>query len=257
MPRLMDFVLISARGANDEPHWSRATAALVAQALTSQGAAVRWLCARNAREPAPAAVAGLEIFDLPAAPVPFRAVEARVIDNPMDILLAQQMRKRPPDLVMQLGVGAISSANPLWIADRMGAPGLAVVRATELLCHRGTLVNERGTACRSVFDAARCTTCCNSASPQGPTKRAAIGALCLRWLGGCSPFPSPVQFLNRADLLLASLQLAAAVVTSDAAELALLASAGLPARTLVASSGVSLVDTIVDLALRLSARTVT
>jgi hypothetical protein len=55
-----------------------------------------------------------------------------------------------------------------------------------------------------------------------------------------------VQFENRGDLLLASLQLAAAVVTGDAAEAELLVRAGLPARSIVTTDGAGLVATVVS-----------
>jgi hypothetical protein len=243
----MDVVLISARSAQAEPHWSRAVAADVARALAATGASVRWLClCRLGETVAVAALDRVERQDLPAAVPPFRGVEARVTDNAMDVVLAKELRRRPPDVVVHLGAGAPSSANALWLADRMGARAVGVVRAPELLCHRGDFVDERGQACTSVLDAARCTACCTAASPSGLSPGQARAAACLRFLGGLSPYPSPVQFLNRGDLLFASLQLAGAVVTGDAAEAALLERAGLPARSIVTTDGAGLVATVVS-----------
>lgn len=242
----MDVVLISARSAQAQPHWSRAVAADVARALVATGATVRWLCLTRPgeaeREPSPDRV---ERIELAAAVAPFRGVEARITDNAMDVALAQQLRRRPPDVVVHLGAGAPGSANALWLADRMGARAVGVVRAPELLCHRGDFRDERGLPCTSILDAARCTACCTTASPGGLSALSARTAACLRFLGGLSPFPSPVQFQNRADLLFASLQLATAVVTGDAAEAELLVRAGLPARSIVTIDGAGLVATVV------------
>ena len=243
----MDVVLISARSAQAEPHWSRAVAADVARALAATGASVRWLClSRTGETVAVAALDRVERMDLPAAVAPFRGVEARVTDNAMDVALAKELRRRPPDVVVHLGAGGPGSANALWLADRMGARAVGVVRAAELLCHRGDFRDERGLPCASILDAARCTACCTTASPGGLTTGAARAAACLRFLGGLSPYPSPVQFENRGDLLLASLQLAAAVVTGDAAEAELLTRAGLPARSIVTTDGAGLVATVVS-----------
>jgi len=61
---------------------------------------------------------------------------------------------------------------------------------------------------------------------------AAFGARLLRPLGSCSPFPHPVRFQNRADLVLASLQLAQIVLAPSGDGGDLLVAAGLAARAI-------------------------
>ena len=250
----MDVVLISARSVQGGPHWSRAVASDVARALAANGATVRWMCLTRPDETvAVAALERVERVDLAAAVAPFRGVEARVTDNVMDVALAKELRRRPPDVVVHLGAGAPGSANTLWLADRMGARAVGVVRAAEVLCHRGDYRDEHGRACASILDPIRCTTCCTTASPGGLSAGAARAAACLRFLGGLSPFPSPVQFENRGDLLFASLQLAAAVVTVDAGEAELLVRAGQPQRSLVTTDGAGLAATVVATVQRVAA----
>jgi hypothetical protein len=226
----MDILLISARGAGAEPHWSRAVAADTAAALVAAGHRVRWLCAATATEPQPPAPAGVETTLVRGRRPAFRRVQRRFSDWRADVALARLLRPDPADVVLHIGFGAPGSVTTLWLADRMGARVLAVVNARELLCHRGTLIDAQGAECRKFDDAARCAACCAVPTGGGLTATQARLARLLRPLGGLSPFPSRVQFLNRYELALASLQLAAAVVVAEPWERDMLWSAGLPAR---------------------------
>ena len=229
----MDVVLISARGAGPEPHWSRRVVAATAAALAARGDHVRWLCPLRAHEAAPAAPApAVVVMPVAGRVAPFRSVTGRSTDPALDVALARALRPRPADVVVHVGFGAPGSVIALWLADRMGSRVAAVVRAAEVLCHRGTLIDERGQSCRSFADAARCTACCSTA---GPGALSAAGARCarlLRPLGALSPFPSPVRFQNRADLAFASLQLVEPVLVATASDRELLVSAGLDARSI-------------------------
>ncbi len=227
----MDVVLVSARSTGPSAHWSRALTAAVATILVGEGLQVRWLCPLAVDEPEPAVPAGARLDVLRARPAPFRAVLARVGDTALDVALARALRPTRRALVAHLGFGAAGSVNTLWLAERMGARPFAVVRAAEVLCHRGTLVDERGAACDRVLDAERCAACCCAASADGLSPQQATLARWLRPLGGWSPFPDRGAFLSRADLVLGSLLLAN-VVVGAAQDSERLQRAGLVARAI-------------------------
>ncbi len=125
--------------------------------------------------------------------------------------LAGLLRVRPAGAVVHLGVGARGSTNVLWLAERMGARVFAAVRAAEVLCHRGDLVDERGRTCTTFDDADRCSVCCATRWRRVPRR----------------------EFENRIDLLVAGLQTAAAVLVGSAEEATQLEGLGVPRRNLV------------------------
>ena len=245
----MDVVLLSSRNAGQGPHWSRAVAGAVADELLARGARVRWLCPLQPGEPPPATAAAIERVALAAAVPPFRSVTARAADTAADVALAHALRARPADVVVHVGFGAPGTVTSLWLGDRMGAHVVAAVRAAEVLCHRGTLVHASGTPCAEFLDPVRCARCCTTASPAGPSRGEAALAKCFAVLGAWSPFPSPVRFQNRSDLMLASLQLAVSVVTTDAEDVGRLTAAGLPPRALQVAAAPELAGAIVAAAL--------
>jgi hypothetical protein len=159
-------------------------------------------------------------------------VTARAGDTAADMALARALRARPADVFVHIGFGAPGTVTAPWLGDRMGAHVVAAVRAAEVLCHRGTLVHASGAPCTEFLDAARCARCCTTASPAGPSRGEAALAKCFVVFGAWSPFPSPARFQNRSDLVLASLQLAVSVVTTDADDVGRLVAAGLPPRAL-------------------------
>lgn len=222
----MDVLLLSNRG-GDAPHWSHAWALAAARHLAGHGARVRWLRAAIAGDAPPALPAGVEVATVVGALPPFRRVEGRIDDAAFDAALTRLLRPRPSGLVHHFGFGAPGSGLSTWLADRMGSHAVATVRACELLCHRQDLVDEHGGICRTLGDADRCTQCCRT--PPGLSSAQARAAQALRWLGGCSPFPHRIGFLNRFDLLAAGLQVCKAVLVPSALDRELLLGAGFAA----------------------------
>jgi hypothetical protein len=222
----MDVLLLSNRG-YEAPHWSEAWALAAARELAANGARVRWLRAATAAFAAPPPLpAGVEVATIVGEARPFRRVEGRIDDPRVDTALTRLLRPRPSDIVHHFGFGAPGSGLATWLADRMGSHAVATVRARELLCHRQTLVDERGATCRTLGEADRCTTCCCTPTPPGLSPGQARAGRLLRWLRGCSPFPHHTGFLNRFDLLAGGLQVCSAVMVPSALDDELLLSTG-------------------------------
>jgi hypothetical protein len=218
-------VCIVSRRFGSQPHWSEAAAAAAAQSLALAGCPVRWLQAGAA---APSgSTPGVEAVPVPGGIAPFRSVAGRIGGVALDVALTRALRQRPAEIVHDFGYGAPGSANTLWIAARMGARCVATVRAAEVLCHRQTLVDGWGNACREFSDPVRCTACCLLPAGAGLSPAAAALGRAMRALGGFSPFPNPLAFRNRMDILVGGLALAEAVFVHDDGEAALLAGVGL------------------------------
>jgi hypothetical protein len=128
--------------------------------------------------------------------------------------------------VHDFGLGAPGSANALWIAERMGAVGVATVRAAEVLCHRQDLVDWQHQDCRVFDDPARCTRCCLSPGARSLSVPAAFAGRSLAWLRGFSPFPNLHAFATRFDVAVGGLGSASLVLVEHADEAGLLAQAG-------------------------------
>ncbi|MGE3175364.1 MAG: hypothetical protein AB7O97_22255 [Planctomycetota bacterium] len=247
----MDLVLLSNRGGDGAPHWSRAAAGAVAAALAADGVRPRWLCALGEGEAAPTVPAGVDLDLLRGRRPAFRRVVARVSDVDIEVALARTLRPLRRPVVVHFGFGAPGSTASLWLAERMGGRGMAVVRATEVLCHRGTLVDHAGSPCAEFDDPRRCARCCCcGAAAEGLAPQQARLARLLRWLGPYSPYPNELAFRSRGDLVLSSLQLATVLVPSDD-DRALLQRAGLSARSLAVVDGTAaaaVVTAILELA---------
>lgn len=192
-------------------HWSHAAAAGLATALQSRGAPVDWFAAvRPGQQPTPVDPGLLpQLFPLPAAP-PLARVAAAHVHLAIETAMTRALRAAPAAAVVHVGLGAGGSPNVGWLAERLGSPVFAVVRAAEVVCHRGDLIDAAGAPCTSFLDAERCRRCCATA-----------------------PWPAPrvVDLHNRADLLAASLAAATVVFVRDAADAPLLTAFGVPART--------------------------
>lgn len=222
----MDLLLISARAVDGRPHPSRARAAALARALAADGHAVRWLCpAAPGEAPADGDVAA----DLAVSrPPTFRSVERRLSDPGLELRVSELVRARLPDVVHMLSFGGATSAFCAWIVNRLGAPLVISARFAEVFCHRGTLVDWQGRPCSEWQDPARCARCCLAASRDGLAPAVALLARACRLLGGFSPFPKEVEFVNRLELLLAGLLAAESVLVADEAEAERFAAAGVP-----------------------------
>ncbi|MBK8100010.1 MAG: hypothetical protein IPK26_23140 [Planctomycetes bacterium] len=227
----MFVVVVTARGNGPGPHWSVAVGERVLAALRGHGIEVTWLRALppGVLVPAPA---GVEVIDF-VAPVPgFHRVTARGDDVALDVALAKLLRHRPADSVIHLGLGAVGTVQTLWLADRMGSVPLAVVKAREVLCHRGDLQFAGGEACAVVDDPRRCGRCVTTPCGTGVSAWHSRWLHGTRWLPG-SRFPGPEQFLNRLDLVVGSLQVARLIAVVDPPVPEALTDVGVPARAIV------------------------
>jgi hypothetical protein len=225
-----DVVVVSNRCRRPARHWSEALALAAVRGLVAAGTRVRWFVATSADTPPPAAPSGVELVAVRGALPPFRRVQAQVEDPALEIALGASLRQRPADVVLHIGFGSPGSVSTLWLAERMGAVGLATVAAREVLCHRQTLIDEHGHDCRTLLDPDRCVECCCTTTREGLSPIQAGCARLLQRLGGWSPLPSTPRFQNRFDLVIGSLQLARVVWVATAAEQELLATAGINRR---------------------------
>lgn len=127
-------------------------------------------------------------------------------------MVQRSLREQAAATVVHIGAGARGSPNLVWLADRMGSCAFAVVRATEVVCHRGDLIDHRGTACTNYLAPDHCRRCC---------------------AGGWWRRPPAVAFANRADLLAGSLLAARTVFVAAAADVGPLVAFGLSERSVV------------------------
>ncbi|MCA8966034.1 MAG: hypothetical protein H6838_13545 [Planctomycetes bacterium] len=203
----MRVVLLSSPGAEPALHWSFALGERLHSAMVDAGHEVRWLAPVVAGAGVPAQTAA-EVLRVGAAPL--HRVGDAILHDELERELANDLRARAADLVLHVGLGARGSANLLWLADRMGSRALAVVRAAEVLCHRGDLVDHRGESCTAIDDAERCRRCCSKG---------------LRRAGHA-------DLATRLDLLVCCLQVSAAVFVETATEVSQLEQVGVPRRLL-------------------------
>ncbi len=228
----VDIILVSGRARGDEPHPSRVEADRMARELALAGHRVRWLCPvrRNGGGPAVHLPEAATFIPVVSRVAPSRGVEKRIVDNPTDRALAQEIRRRLPDVVHVLAFGGVHSAITVWLADRLGAPTVATVDPREVLCHRGTLVNERGEACSEWNLPERCAACCTSPGGDGLDPNDGRWGRRLRFLGRWSPYPNSIDFENRLDTVIGGLLPANTILVHDETEREQLIAAGLLAR---------------------------
>ena len=204
----MRVVLVGAPGATATRHWSDAFAGDLAREFIARGANVEWL--RFA--PADVSAHGLVQRDVrTSSPAPLHRVAAGTQDSTIESALVASLRANPATAVVHVGVGARGSPNILWLADRMGSTPFAVVRSSEIVCHRGDLIHATGLACATFDDASRCCECCAKS----------------KWRR-----PRPADLHNRWDLLIAGLYSSAAVFVAEEVDCERLAASGVPRRTL-------------------------
>jgi hypothetical protein len=227
----MDIALVSGRARGAAPHHSRRRAELLAAALAHAGHRVRWICPVPRRSEAPEAPAGVERIAVVSRAPGFRAVLGGLADYPTERALSVALRARAADVVHVLAYGGTSSPAVAWVADRLGVPAVVFVECRELLCHRGTLVDAWGAQCAVWDDPERCTACCLQPFAGGLTPRQARRSRRWWWrkLPDWSPYPKPIDFRSRMDVLLGGFTAAASVLVATAAEREALVRAGLPA----------------------------
>ncbi len=209
----MAVALVSSPGRGDGTHWSHASAAHVATRLVAAGRAVTWLAAVAGRRPPPLpqAPSGVERRVLPLRTrVALHRVAACNRHLELELELTALLRRQPDCAVVHFGVGANGSPNVNWLADRLGSPAFAVVRAAEVLCLRGDLVHASGERCASFLEPERCRRCIASR-----WRRANAGAV-----------------RARNDLIAASLLASTAVFVADEADVDPLLAFGVPRRSL-------------------------
>lgn len=160
--------------------------------------------------------------------LPFRRVGAQLHDPSFETLVTHAIREDLPDVVHVVEIGASLPAWLPWIGNRLGAAVVASVDPALALCHRGTLVDEQGRSCSAWAEPKRCVTCCLTPFREGLGPVAAALGRTLRWLGGWSPFPNPMRFSNRLDMLIGGLLAADLVAVADAGAADLVEQAGVP-----------------------------
>jgi len=226
----VDILLLSGRDGGAAPHPSRTAAAVLTRALGQAGHDVRWICPILPGDAPPSGIDGAVVLPVFSRAAQFAAIERRLTDVPTDCALTEAIRERLPDVVHILSFGGVSTAASVWIADRMGAPVITSVDGAELLCHRGTLINEHGATCSAWNRPERCVECCMSPGAGGLTAGEAARGRLFSWLGRWSPYPKAISFRNRLDLLVSSLGWAEQIIVRSDRDRELLRQAGLPAR---------------------------
>ncbi|MCA8949240.1 MAG: hypothetical protein KDE27_07045 [Planctomycetes bacterium] len=201
----MRVVLVDSPGSGPGPHWSSAFVAELAGELTARGVDVLQLGSRVS----------------PGSPL--HRVSAAFTDVREEVALTKALRHESVHAVVHAGVGARGSPNMLWIGARLGPTCVGVVRAAEVVCQRGDLVDRDGSVCTAIDDPERCTWCCS-----GPVFRRA----------------RPDGFRNRLDLVVAGLQAAATVWLPDGDDPALLERVGVPRRALRSAPAEDLVQVV-------------
>lgn len=211
----MHAVLVSSPGSGGGVHWSHALAGDLARLLRARGDDVTWL-AVSRTDPQFAGAPGSEAPKLVRMP-PETALSQVAAESSLMAIeaeVARVLRVAGRAAVVHLGIGARGSPNLGWLAERMGGVAFAVARAAEVVCHRGDLVDRDGRVCREFLDPARCQRCCAG-----------------RWRR-----PRAVDFANRSDLLVASLQACRSVFVPSAEDVEALTAFGVPTRAVVVTA---------------------
>ena len=213
--------LILASGRFAGPAASLSRAAAFAHALAEQGCDVRWLLPQGPDAAGPSLPAGSTVGLLPveSATPRFSSVQDRLLDPASDQVLMRAIRSRMPDLVHVLNYGGATSVNLSWAAVRLGARCLISVDAAPTVCHRGDLRFRGAEECERFQDPDRCADCSLTAAPGGlSSPRAFLGRVLRALKMPLNPYPLPIHFENRQDLLVGGLQYAERVVVADEVE---------------------------------------
>jgi len=229
----VDVLFVGPRPRRGRDHAGRSRLAVLAATLAQRGQRCLWLYPLRSGETPPAAPEGVTLVPVATSSPPFRAVDAHLIDVPVEHVFNAALRRGPPGVVHVEGYGGASTYVVTWLAERLGAPVLVVAEPiADVVCHRGTLVDWTGKDCPKWDDAARCARCCRSPNAPGMGPVRAVFAGALRGLGGLSPFPAAVDFENRLDRIVHGLACAGRVLVPDAGWVERLESLGVPRRRL-------------------------
>ncbi len=198
----------------------------LAGGLVERGCAVRWIFPAGEDDNHAGGADGVRLLPVHTRLPGFRSVQARLDDLPLEKVLTSAVREDLPDVVHALAYGAGASANVPWLAERMGVPCAVTLSAPEALCHRGTLINERGQSCSEWDRPQRCAQCCLTPFPGGLGPMAAAWGKLMARLRWISPFPQDIDFQNRLELVLGGLASAQRLLVTAAADVELLKKAG-------------------------------
>ena len=211
--------MVSSPGRSSELHWSHVEAAAMVRAATAAGMSVHWLAQlHEGHDLSAAETPGPTVYRMGPTPALARAASGRR-QLAIERDLCRLLRRLPGAAVVHVGIGAGGSHNVPWLADRLGSRAFAMLRGVEVVCSRGTLIDRDGAACTVFTDPRRCRWCCT----EGFWRR-----------------PRAFDFVNRADLLAASL-LASEIVSVPASEdVALLRELGVPERRVAVGGGTDL-----------------
>ncbi|MHC5062755.1 MAG: glycosyltransferase [Planctomycetota bacterium] len=210
----MRILLVSTRGGPREGSWAE-IAARHADLLAKAGEELTWMHVRPPMQAAVEPPEGLRFLALESEAPPFRKVTARLGDLQAETELSRLVRSDPPDLLHLFGYGNTGSTSIAWLAGRLGVPSLISLDLAETLCHRGDLIDFEGAECRQQDDPGRCLQCCLTPSGPGlsPLQSKLAKGMCI--LGGLSPYPNLVSFMNRLDLVISGLGEASALLVEN------------------------------------------
>lgn len=201
----MQIVVVSSPGMGTEPHWSQEAAGELARLAVARGATVRWLAALHRGHPVPPGESGVQVIAYAEREVlSSGAVVASQEDSEVELAVTECLRAEPLSVVVHFGLGGQGTPNVLWLADRLGSPTFACVRGSELVCHRGDLLDRDKRICTDWSDAQRCSWCCSESRPR----------------------PSSDDMQNRVDLFTAGLATCSGVFVSAAEDVAYVESVG-------------------------------
>lgn len=206
-------ILVSGRFAS--PDVPRARDAAFAHALTGRGCDVRWVVPQASTAAVSELPTGSSVCAIPVvsqAPR-FAAVQGRLLDPVSETVLMQAIRAQMPDLVHVLDYGGCTSVNLSWVTSRLGVGCVVSVPADSTVCHRGDLRYRGAEGCDRFGDPERCSACCLAAATGGLSAWQSFLGRILRTLRlPFNPYPLPLKFENRQELLVGGLQCAERVI---------------------------------------------
>ena len=221
-------ILVSGRFASPDASLTRAAA--FAHALAEMGCEVRWIVPGSPGAASPALPERSKVTVLPvASDAPgFSAVQGRLLDPASELVLSEAIRRQLPDLVHVLDYGGCTSVNLSWVTTRLGVRCVVSVASHLTVCHRGDLRYRGAEACDQFGDPDRCSACVLAAATGGLSLWGAAVSRAFRTLRlPLSPYPSPMNFVNRQELLVGGLRCAKRVFLAEESDRSRLRTLGL------------------------------